>query len=96
MRAYNIKIRSHYKITDLLKDLPFYSQKINNIKEKKKSFINNRFLAELSFFPKKVKNLTNYQLSRELPFFPKRSKRLTKHQILKNIPPLYDSARISK
>ena len=99
MRAYNIKIRSHYKITDLLKDLPFYSQKINNIKEKKKSFINNRFLAELSFFPKKVKNLTNYQLSRELPFFLKRSKRsksLTKHQILKNILPLYDSAWISK
>ena len=99
MRAYNIKIRSHYKITDLLKHLPFYSQKINNIKEKKKSFTNKRFLAELSFFPKKVKNLTNYQLSRELPFFlktSKRSKSLTKHQILKNILPLYDGAVISK
>ena len=89
-------MRWHYKNRDLLKDLPFYSEKINNIKEKKKSLTNNRFLSELPLFPKKAKNLTNYQLSRELPFFPKRSKRLTKHQILKNIPPLYDSARISK
>ena len=92
-------MRWHYKNRDLLKDLPFYSEKINNIKEKKKSLSNNRFLAELPFFPKKVKNLTNYQLSREPPFFPKRSKRrkrLTKHQILTNVLPCYDSVGILK
>ena len=29
-------MRSHYKITDLLKHLPFYSEKINNIKKRRK------------------------------------------------------------
>ena len=93
-------MRSHYKIQGLLKNLPFYNSKIKKIKKKDfKNFINNRFLSDLPFFPKKVKNLTNYQLLRELPCFSKRSKRpkrLIKHQILKNILPFYDSVCISR
>ena len=99
MWAYNIKITSHYKIKDLLKNLPFYTSEIKRSKKKNKNFTNNRFLSELSFFPKKVKNLANYQLLREVPFFPKRSKRpkrLTKHQILRNILPFYHSIGISR
>ena len=99
MWAYNIKITSHYKIKDLLKNLPFYTSEIKRSKKKNKNFTNNRFLSELSFFPKKVKNLANYQLLREVPFFPKRSKRpkrLTKHQILRNILPFYHSVGISR
>ena len=79
----------NYKIRNMLKNLPFYSDKINKIKKKIKKFTNARILSELPFFPKKAKKLT-YQLSKGLPFFPKRSKtpkRLTKHQILKNILP---------
>ena len=86
----------NYKIRNMLKNLPFYSDKINKIKKKIKKFTNARFLSELPFFPKK---LTNYQLSKKLPFFPrksKRPKRLTKHQILKNILPFYDSVGISR
>ena len=92
-------MRSHYKIKDLLKDLPFYSSEIKKSKKRRKNFKNSRILSELPFFAKKVKNLTNSQLSRELPFFPKRSKRperLTKHQILRNILPFYDSVGISR
>ena len=79
----------------MLKNLPFYSDKINKIKKKIKKFTNARFLSELPFFPKKSKKLTNYQLSKRLfPRKSKRPKRLTKHQILKNILPFYDSVCI--
>ena len=80
----------NYKIRNMLKRLPFYSDKIHKIKKKIKKFTNARFLSELPFFPKKSKKLTNYQLSKELPFFQKKSKKLAKHQILKNILPIYD------
>ena len=78
----------NYKIRNMLKNLPFYSNKINKIKKKSKKFTNARILSELSFFPKNPKEITNYQLSKELPFFSRKSKitkRLTKHQVLKNI-----------
>ena len=81
----------------MLKNLPFYSDKKNKIKNKIKKFANARIFSELPFFPKKPKELTNYHLSKELPFFPRKSKRtkkLTKHQILKNILPFYDSVCI--
>ena len=89
----------NYKIRNMLKNLPFYSDKINKIKKKIKKFTNARFLSELPFFPKKSKKVNNYQLSKELPFFPrksKRPKRLTKHQILKNILPFYDCRYFKK
>ena len=89
-------MRSHYKIKNTLKNLPFYSEKTNNIKKSKK-LTNTKFLSQLPFFPKKMKKLRNYQLSKELLFFPKRPKRpkkLAKH--LKNILPLYDNVEISK
>ena len=91
-------MRSHYEIKNTLKNLPFYSEKTNNIKKTKK-LTNTKFLSELPFSPKKIKKLSNYQLSKELPLFPKRPKRpknLTKHLILKNILPLYNSVGISK
>ena len=89
----------NYKIRNMVKNLSFYSDKINKIKKKIKKFTNARILSELPFFPKTAKNLANYQLSKELPFFPKRSKRpkrLTKYQALKNILPFYDSVSISR
>ena len=89
----------NYKIRNMFKNLPFYSDKINQIKKKIKKFTNARILSQLPFFPKKHKELTNYQLSKELSFFPrksKRPKRLTKHQILKNLLPFYDSVGISR
>ena len=64
----------NYKIRNMLKDLLFYSDKINKIKKKIKKFTNARNLSELPFFPKKPKELTNYQLSKELPFFSRKSK----------------------
>ena len=72
----------NYKIRNMVKNLSFYSDKINKIKKKIKKFTNARILSELPFFPKKPKELTNYQLSKELPFFSrksKRPKRLTEH-----------------
>ena len=74
----------NYKIKNMLKNLPFYSDKINKIKKKIKKFTNARTLSELPFFPKKPKELTNYQLSKNLPFFSrksKRPKRLTKQTL---------------
>ena len=62
-------MRSHYKIKESLKNLPFHSSEIKKFKKKKKNFTNVRFLSELPVFPKKNKNLTNYQLLRELHFF---------------------------
>ena len=64
----------NYKIRNMLKDLPFYSDKINKIKKKIRKLTNARILSELPFFPKKPKELTNYQLSKELPFFSRKSK----------------------
>ena len=56
-------MRSHYKIKDLLKNLPFYSSEIKKLKKKKKNFTNARYKSKLPFFLKKPKELTNYQLS---------------------------------
>ena len=39
----------------MLKNLPFYSDKINKIKKKIKKFTNARILSELPFFPKNAK-----------------------------------------
>ena len=89
----------NYKIRNMVKNLSFYSDKINKIKKKIKKFTNARILSELLFFPKYPKELTNYQPSKELRFFPrkpKRLKRLTKHQILKDILPFYDTVGISR
>ena len=89
----------NYKIRIMLKDLPFYSDKINKIKKKIKKLTNARNLSELPFFPKKPKELTNYQPSKELPFFSRKSKRpktLTKHQILKDVLPFYDTVGTSR
>ena len=83
----------------VLKNLPFYSEKIKSFKKSSKKFSNVKFLSELPFFYKKPKELTNKQLSEALPFppkNPKRSKTLTKHQILQNILPFCDSVGISK
>ena len=33
------KMRSHYKIKDLLKNLPFYSSEIKKLKKKKKKIL---------------------------------------------------------
>ena len=88
-----------YKIRNLLKNLPFYSEKIKISKKNNKKFSNIKFLSELPFFYKKPKELTNKQPSEALPVPPKlskRPKRLTKHQILQNILPFYDSVGISK
>ena len=48
----------NYKIRNMLKSLPFYSDQINKIKKKKKDkkFTNGRILSELPFFP-----IINYQ-----------------------------------
>ena len=85
-----------YKIRNALKNLPFYSKEINNLRKNNKKFNNARILSEVPFSPKKSKKLSNHQLSNALPFFPKRPKKLTKHQILKNILPLYDTVGITK
>ena len=92
-------MNQNYKIRNMLKNLPFYGDKINKTKKKIKKFTNARFLSELPFFHKKSKKLTNCQLSKRLAFFPrksKRPKRLTKHKMLKNILLFYDSVGISR
>ena len=53
-------MRSHYKIKDSLKILPFYTSEIKKSKKMKENFTNNRFLSELPFFAQKGKNLTSY------------------------------------
>ena len=80
-----------YQIKKTLKDLPFYSEEINDVKKSIKRFSKAEILSKLSFFPKKTKTLSSYQLPKELSFFPKIPKKKTKHQILKNIVPLYDT-----
>ena len=42
-----------YKIRDLLKNLPFYSEKIKSSKESNKKFSNIKFSSQLPFFYKK-------------------------------------------
>ena len=85
-----------YKIRNMLKNLPFYSEEIKSLKKKKKKFSNIRLLSELPFFPKKSKKLTNKQLSEALPFPPKKPIKLKKYQILKNTLPFYNAVGISR
>ena len=90
---------SKYKKTNLLKNLPFHSEEIENSEKKNKKFSNIKFLSELPFFSKKPKELTNKKMSDVLPFPPKRKrrpKRLTKHEVLSNILPFYDTVGIFK
>ena len=90
---------SKYKKTNLLKNLPFHSEEIENSEKKNKKFSNIKFLSELPFFSKKPKELTNKKMSDVLPFPPKRKrrpKRLTKHQVLSNIVSFYDDVGISR
>ena len=75
---------SKYKNMNLLKNLPFYSEEIENSEKKNKKFSIIKFLSELPFFSKKPKDLTNKRLSDVLQFPSKRKsrpKRLTKHQV---------------
>ena len=90
--------QKHFK-KNTLKNLPFYSEEIENSEKKNKKISNIELLSELLYFSKESKELTIKQLSDVLPFSPKRkkrSKRLTKHQILQNILPFYDSVGISR
>ena len=50
---------SKYKIRNMLKNLPFYSEEIKSLKKKNKKFSNIRLLSELPFFSKEPKELTN-------------------------------------
>ena len=62
------------KITNTLKNLPFYSEKIKNFKKSSKKFSYMKLLSGLPFFSKeseKSKKLSNKQLSEALPFLPK-------------------------
>ena len=86
-----------YKIRNMLKNLPFYSEEIKSLKKKKKKFSNIRLLSELPFFPKKSKKLTNKQLSEALPFPPKKPKKLKKiSNTKKNITILQRSRNFKK
>ena len=42
-----------YQIRKTLKDLPFYSEEINDVKKSIKKFSKAKILSKLSFFPKK-------------------------------------------
>ena len=78
-----------YKLKDLLKIQPFYSEEIKSVKKKKR---------KTKIFTKKRKELTIKQLSDVLAFPPKKSKkpkRLTKYQILSNILSYFETAGIS-
>ena len=66
----------NYKIRNMLKNLPFYSNKINKIKKRSKNLLMLECYLNYHSFLKKAKKLTNYQLSKELPFFPKNLKDL--------------------
>ena len=56
-------MRSHYKIKDLLKNLPFYSDKIKKSKKKSKNLQMLEFYQNYHFFLKKlkIKLIINYQ-----------------------------------
>ena len=45
-----------YKTKTMLKNLPFYSEKIKSSKKSNKKFSNIKFLSELPFFYKNLKN----------------------------------------
>ena len=62
----------------VLKNLPFYSEKIKSSKKSNKKFSNIKFLSELPFFYKKPKQSTNKQLSEALPVPPKKPKKSIK------------------
>ena len=85
-----------YKVRNMLKNLPFYSEEIKSSKNKNKKFSNIRLLYELAFFQKETKKLTNKQLLEALPFPLKKPRKLKKYQILKYILPFYDTVRISR
>ena len=50
---------SKYEKTELIKNLPFYSEEPKSLKKKNKKFSNIRLLSELPFFSKEPKELTN-------------------------------------
>ena len=62
----------------MLKNLPFYSEKIKSSKKSNKKFSNIKFLSELPFFYKKPKQSTNKQLSEALPVPPKKPQKSIK------------------
>ena len=80
----------------VLKNLPFYSEKIKSFKKSSKKFSNVKFLSELPFFYKKPKELTKNSYQIYYHSHQKGKKRLTKHEILQNTLPLYDSVVISR
>ena len=85
-------MRSHLKIKNTLKSLPFFSKKQKILKKEVKNLLMQKYYLNYHFSLKKfykIKNLTSYQLLKELPFFPKRPKKLKKYAILKNILPYY-------
>ena len=45
----------NYKIRNMLKSVPFYSEEIKSLKKKNEKFTNARILSELPFFSKKAK-----------------------------------------
>ena len=81
-----------YKNKSSLKNIPFYSEEIENSEKKKKKFSNVKFLSELPFFSKESKELTNKQLSDALPFPPKKSEKSRK--VLENVLPFYETVGI--
>ena len=50
-------MRSHYEIRNTLKNLPFYTEEINDTKKTAKKITNAKFLSELPFFPKTTKKI---------------------------------------
>ena len=67
-----------YETKTMLKNLPFYSEKIKSSKKSNKKFSNIKFLSELPFFYKKPKQSTNKQLSEALPVPPKKPQKSIK------------------
>ena len=67
-----------YKTKTMLKNLPFYSEKIKSSKKSNKKFSNIKFLSELPFFYRKPKQSTNKQLSEALPVPPKKPQKSIK------------------
>ena len=68
---------SKYERTNLLKNLPFYSEEIEKSEKKDKKMSNIELLSESLFFDKEPKELTNTQLSKELSFYPLERKKKT-------------------
>ena len=55
-----------YQIRKTLKDLPFYSEEINDVKKSIKKFSKAKILSKLSFFPKIPKKLTKHQILKNI------------------------------